>query len=308
MSTSDSPFACGEILSSSLAKQSEAPEFVSFLSQGVAVGALLMLPTPIWGLLTVDPFYGLLFIPALPEYLLVGGAFGIIEAIIIWACTYIARHRLNVAWRIGIAVVTLTGLIALVRFVYWEPSPYARPVTQTTYLIYSGWYVLAGLSFGLLIGSRFKPLNELARGVSPGRWPVITAITGFVLRFAVVLFLLYSILIFIWNLRANSTRKEFVFAVIGLSYFIAAVIIIFVRMPFWLLLPLAVIVNFPVAASISDVIPPDDVTSRTVVLSYLVLWAAFLSCRVQLPFVRFSREKAHKAQNENNLKGDKASE
>src|SRR6185369_2146452 len=136
-----------------------------------------------------------------------------------------------------------------------------------------------GVFFGLLIGSRLKPLHELARGVSPPRWQVITAITGFVLRCAVVVFLLYSVLIAIWMSRANSSRKAFVFAIIALSHFSAAAIIIFVRMPFWLLLPLALIINFPIAAWINDVIAPDDVESRTVGLSYLVVWAAFLSCR-----------------------------
>ena len=305
MITTDAPYVSGEILSLSLAKKDERPGFVTFLSQGVTAGAPMMFSFLVWGLLSESAYYGLLFIGALPRYLGIGAAFGVIEAIVIWACTYVAGRRLNVALRLGIALMVLAVLRVLIYFIFWEPSPYDKPESQIQFLTYNGLYFFGGVIFGLLIGSRFKPLNELARGVSPPRWPVITAITGFILRFAVVLFLLYSILIFVWNLRANTSRKEFVFAAIALSYFIAAVIILFVRMPFWLLLSLALIVNFPVAASINDVIQPEDVVSRTIGLSYLVLWAAFLSCRAQLPrWIVSSHEKAHKAQNENKVKGE----
>lgn len=300
MITTDTSYARGGILSLSPAQENEPPGFLIFLSQGVAAGALFTFQFLVWGLINESAYYGLLFIGALPRYLGIGAVFGGIQAIIFWACTYVAGRRIHVAWRPAIAIVILVGLRALIEVIYSEPSPYEKPPSQTEFFIYHGlFFFVGGALFGLLIGSRFKPLHELARGLSPARWPVITAITGFVLRFAVVLFLLYSIVIMIWVSRANTTRKDFVFAVISLSYFTAAVIILFVRMPFWLLLPLALIVNFPVVALINDVIQPDDVTSRTVALSYLVLWAAFLSCRVQLPPGRFfSHEKAHKAQNE----------
>ena len=308
MITTDTSYVGGGILSLRPAEENEPPGFVTFLSQGVAAGALFTFQFLVWGLVSESTYYGLLFIGALPRYLGVGAVFGGIQAIIFWACTYVAGRRIHVALRPAIAIVILVGLRVLIEVIYSEPSPYEKPPTQTEFFIYQGlFFFVGGALFGLLIGSRIKPLHELARGVSPARWPVITAITGFVLRFAVVVFLLYSILIFVWNVRANTTHKEFVFAAIGLSYFIAAVIILFVRIPFWLLLPLALIVNFPVAASISDVIEPDDVTSRTIFLSYLVLWAAFLSCRVQLPARMFSsHEKGHKAQSENNLKGDES--
>jgi hypothetical protein len=307
MITTDTPYVRGGILSLSPAEENEPPGFVTFLSQGVAAGALFMFQFLIGGLLTESAYYGLLFIGAVPRYLGIGAVFGGIQAIIIWACTYVAGRRIHVALRLAIAIVILVVLRVLIYFIYYEPPP-SDPQSQTRFFIYNGLFFLGGsLLFGLLIGSRFKPLHELARGVSPARWIVINAITGFVLRIAVVLFLLYSIVIMIWVSRANTSRKEFVFAVITLSYFIAAVIILFVRMPFWLLLPLAVIVNFPVAAYVNDVIEPKDPALRTITLSYLVLWAAFLSCRVQLPPGRFfSHEKAHKAQNENNLKGDES--
>ena len=283
MITNDTRYACGEILSLSVAEENDPPGFVTYLSQGIAVGALLMLPNPVWGVL-LHPYYGVLFIGALPWFLALGGGFGIFEAIIIWACTYVARRRLNWALRIGIAFVVLAALIALFQLLFWERSPYEQPPSQTDYLIYIGWYVLAGVLFGLVIGSRIKPLNELARGVSPARWQVITAITGLVLRFTVVLLLLYMTVILAWLSRANTSHKQFVFAVITLIHFAAAAMIVFIRMPYWLLLPLAVIVNFPVAAYIKDVVAADDPASRAVALNYLVVWAAFLSCRVQLPF------------------------
>ena len=139
---------------------------VSFLSQGAAVGALLGFPIPVMGLLSNDPYYGMLFVAALPWYLSIGVGFGVMEAIMLWACTYIAGRRLNVFLRIGIALVVLAGLVVLVDFVFSTPSPYDREVSQTEDLAYIDFYVVCGMSFGLMIGSRFRPLNELARGGS----------------------------------------------------------------------------------------------------------------------------------------------
>ena len=273
-----------------ITNENEPPGFITFLSQGAAVGALLNFPTLVKGLLVNDPYYGALFLAALPEYLAIGVAFGVLEAIIIWACTYVVGHRINVILRAGIALTVLALLFVLVYLIYYEPSPYERKVSQTEYLVNIGTYIVCGVIFGLVIGSRFKPLAELARGTSPPRWPVITAITGFILRFAVILFLMYSILAFVWIVTANSTRKEFTFAVITLSHFVAALIIIFVRMPFWLLLPLAVIVNFPVVTLITDVLAPEEVATWYVAIVYLHLWAAFMLCRVSVPRCLLSKE------------------
>lgn len=279
MMTTDSPYACGEILSRSLAEQIEPPGFVSFLSQGIAAGGLMTFQFLVWGLVSESAYYGLLFLGALPRYLGIGAVFGSIEAMILWACTYVAGRRLNVAVRTGIALVVLIALRVLIYYIFYEPSPYENPQTQRQFLIYNGLYFSGALMFGLLIGSRIKPLHELTRGIFPARWPVITAITGFLLRAAVVYSLLFSILVVTWASKANSSRKEYVFAVIALSHFVAAAIILFVRMPFWLLLPLAVVINFPIATLITDVLAKDDNFTRTLALNDLVLWVAFLSCR-----------------------------
>ena len=175
------PHVYGEILSLNVSEENEPPGFVRFLSQGTAVGAMLAFPTPVMGLLLNSPYYGPLFLAALPSYLAVGVGFGVIEAIIIWACTYVAARRLNVAFRAGIGIAVLAVLIVIVDFIYSQPS-YNRDVSRTEYLVHIGIYVVCGAIFGLVIGSRFQPLDELARGTSPPRWPVVTAITGFVLQ------------------------------------------------------------------------------------------------------------------------------
>jgi len=57
--------------------------------------------------------------------------------------------------------------------------------------------------------------------------------------------------------------------------------IVFTRMPFWLLVLLALLINFPVAALITDVLTNEVL--RGLVIAYLTVWAAFLLCRVSVP-------------------------
>ena len=82
-------------------------------------------------------------------------------------------------------------------------------------------------------------------------------------------------------------RQEFTFSVIAVSHFALAVVLVFARIPFWLLLPLAIIVNFPIVVFLSDALPKVEGV-RVLTLIYLHLWAAFLLCRFSLPQRPFS--------------------
>ena len=92
-----------------------------------------------------------------------------------------------------------------------------------------------------------------------------------------------SVLHLIYELQCEPSPEEFSFAVIALGHFLAAVVIVFVRMPFWLLLPLALIINFPIAAYITDVLTDKEVALRNFSLAYLCVWGAFLLTRVRVP-------------------------
>jgi hypothetical protein len=100
-----------------------------------------------------------------------------------------------------------------------------------------------------------------------------------------------AILFFIWVLQRDwRPPQEYGFALVGLIHFTLATAILFVRMPFWLLLPLALVINFPVAALMTDVLKEDDFAYRTITLIYLALWGAFLLCRFSVPRVFSSAE------------------
>ena len=106
--------------------------------------------------------------------------------------------------------------------------------------------------------------------------------TGLLLRVFVIFSLMVSILCLILSTQGDFDRKEFTFSVIAVSHFALAVVIIFARIPFWLLLPLAIIVNFPIVVFVTDALP-NVVGVRVLTLVYLHLWAAFLLCRLSVP-------------------------
>lgn len=275
------PSIFGEVLHAS--EENEPSELGGFLWQGATIGAALMFAYPVAALLSITPYYGYLFVGALPLFLAEGIGFGVLEGTAIWACTYLTGHRLNALARAALGVVVLFLLLIAVNFLFSGPSPYDKDVSATVYLFYIGVYSACGVIFGLVTGSRFDPLHELIRGTTPPRWGVLAAITGFALRISVILFLMYSVLILIWMLRGRADRTEFTYTVIALSHFIAAAVIVFARMPFWLLLPLALIINFPIAAYVTEVLAEDAVEMRAITLGYLHLWAAFLFCRLSVP-------------------------
>lgn len=260
----------------------ELPGIGSFLLQGALVGALLGFAFLTEGLLSTGAYYGYLFLAVLPWFLAMGIGFGLLEGAIIWACTFLIGHRLNAVLRAASGVVVLNLLLVCVGFLFSEPSPYYKP-SITDYLLWIGTYFLYGVIFGLMIGSRFDPLPELLRGTTPPRRSVLAAITGFALRVAVIFFLMFSVLVLIWMLMGPAPRKELTFSVIAVSHFIVAAVILFARMPFWLLLPLAIIINVPIVLFITHVLAEDAVEDRAITLVYLHLWAAFLVCRLSLP-------------------------
>lgn len=279
------PFPYGRILSDTVyaATANELPGFGTLLSQGATVGAGLALLIPVRGILSNDKFYALLFLGSLPSYLALGMGIGVVEGIIIWAFTYITGHRLNAVVRAGIGIVILALLMAGSYLLFMHPSPYHDDVSLMDYVFGNGTTILVGGLFGLVSGSRFQPWRELVRGTTPPQFLLVTGITGFALRGVVILFLMQSLLILTWTLQEPFTQKDFGFAAIAVGHFTAAALILFSRLPFWLLLPLTIIVNFPVVALVTDVLKADDTFARTVTLNYLVLWAAFLSSRWKVP-------------------------
>ena len=279
------PHIYGEILSASAyqSPRSDLPGIGRFLLQGAAVGALIAFFSPVAGMLAhPENGYNFLLISYLPVFLGGGILFGLCEGVTIWMCTYLAGRRIHPVARAVVGVVTLSLLIFAYNFVFAEPSPYKEDnrVWDYVYALYA--YGVCGLVFGLVIGSKFRPHYELIRGTSTDRWPGISGVTGLLLRVFVIFSLMVSILFLILSTQGDFHRQEFTFSVIAVSHFALAVVLLFARIPFWLLLPFAIIVNFPIVVFVTDALPNVDGV-RVLTLIYLHLWAAFLLCRFSVP-------------------------
>ena len=277
------PHIYGEILSASVyqSPRSDLPSIGRFLLQGAAVGPLIAFFWPVAEMLLYpENGWNFLLLLCLPMILGGGILFGLCEGVTIWTCTYLLGRRINPVARAVLGMVTLVIPLLAYDFVFTELSPYNRDHSVTDYL-YALWAV-CGLVFGLVIGSKFRPHYELIRGTSTDRWPGLSGVTGLLLRIFVIFSLMVSILCLILSTQGDFDRKEFTFSVIAVSHFALAVVIIFARIPFWLLLPLAIIVNFPIVVFVTDALP-NVVGVRVLTLVYLHLWAAFLLCRLSVP-------------------------
>ena len=276
----------GETLSGSIyqSPRYDIPSIGTFLSQGGAIGALLALLWPVAGMLS-DPEngYNFLLISYLPLFLGAGMLFGLCEGAAMWTGTFVVGHRINAVARTVLGMVILVLLIVAYDFLFTRTPPHKENISVTDYLYALRVHAGCGMVLGLVIGSRFRPLYELIRGTTADRWPGISGLTGLLLRVFVIFSLMVSILSLILSLQGDFDRIEFTMAVIALSHFAVAAVIVFARIPFWLLLPLAIIVNFPVAVLITDVLTEKQTEIRVLSLVYLHLWAAFLLCRVSLP-------------------------
>jgi len=226
--------------------------------------------------------YNFLYATYLPIFLLGGMAFGIFEGALIWAIGHVTERRLHWVLRVVLATAILTLLLALYAYIYLPPVTRDLPKLKTYFSEFGG-YIPYGAVFGLMIGSRIRPLYELVRGATPPRWPVMSCMTGLLLRVFVIFSLMEAVLFYLWTLQRDFRPREYGFGVAGLVHFILATVLLFVRLPFWLLLPLAVVINFPVATLITDVLADDEIVIGTITLNYLALWAAFLTCRVSVP-------------------------
>jgi len=279
------PYIYGEILSRSLWESPvyKLPGFGRCLSQGIVVGAFVSFLWPVLAMLfDSENGYNFLLISWLPVILATGMGFGLFEGGVVWACSYIAGHRLNAIARAGAGIVVLAILLVTFNYFYSDRSVNYR-ASLKDWLIFIAIYSAIGAVFGLVNGSKFSPVSELLRGTMPPRRLILNGITGFLLRVLMIYAMMASTLILIWIRQIESGQKEFAFAAIALGYCTAATVILFTRMPFWLLLLLGLLINFPIAVLITDVLTKEQVIERNFIIAYLTLWTAFLLCRVSVP-------------------------
>jgi hypothetical protein len=265
-------------------QRADLPSIVTFLSQGATFGALLAFLWPVIGMLSHPGFPdSFIWMGALPVCLGGGALFGLCEATVLWAGTFGLGHRIHPIIRAVLGPVILVIFIGTYSYLFSKPSPYRKEVSTTDYLFTIGVYAGCGVVLGLVIGSRIRPIYELIRGTASEQLPVMNALTGLALRPIVIFGLMLSILVLILSTQGDFHQREFMMSLIAVLHFALAVTIMFARMPFWLLLPLALIINFPVVALITDVLKVDDLFLRVVTFTYLALWTGFLLFRASVP-------------------------
>ena len=279
------PSIYGEILSRSMyqAPMWDLPGFGRFLTQGIVVGAFVSFVFTVIAMLAhPENGYNFLLIAWLPYILATGMGFGVFEGVLIWACSYIAGRRLHPLPRAGLGIVVLAILIVIFNY-FNSDAPVNHEASIKDWLRFIAFYGAIGAVFGLVSGSKFSPVSELLRGTTPSRWLVLNGITGFLLRVFMIYAMMESTLLLIWMTQLERPQHGFIFAEIALSHCIAAIVILFTRMPFWLLLLSALLINFPVAALITDVLTKEQILGRNLIIAYLALWSTFLLCRVSVP-------------------------
>ena len=256
--------------------QPALPRIGSFLSQGVAAGAIIYFLIVLFIILDA-PYYKLCFVFLLPFFLVWGMLVGLCVGLIIWASTRLAGRRLNFAVRgaLGIVAVAIFAaafyllLTALNVNWHWSDS-----FTNAVYLA-------IGVPYGFVTGSTLQPWRELVRGSDATKSRLLPGTTGVVLRVLLIWGLLESILSVCALLQDVEQRY---LAVIALCQFLIASVIVFVRMKFWLLLPLALLINLPAAWLIAVILKNELTVYRYLTFSYLAIWAAFLVARCSVTY------------------------
>ena len=252
--------------------------FVTFLSQGAAVGAFFGFLHPAYAMLShPENGYNALALVFLPAFIANGVVFGLVESAVIWGCAHNVGHPLKASERAGIGIVVLALLLFLSSLIFAQPSRYREEFTTSHYLYLFASTIVFGSLFGLVIGSTFRPWPQLIRGTTSDQNGSVSAIS-LVLRVVVIFGLMESVLYLILT-QQRHYADNFMVAAIAFTHFIAVTLVVFSRTTFSALVKQALIINFPIVLFILG-ISNGNGTIRLFALIYLGLWAAFLVCRV----------------------------
>jgi hypothetical protein len=275
------PYVYGDILSRSLymLEQFEYPGIGRFLSQGAIAGAFTYFLLALGLVLLRSENAGNGFIIyVLPLFLGIGMLLSMFGGLVIWGCARLGHRRVDAIARARIGLVFFAILLGACFLIATRSNQY--DITREDYVFAVVTYLSTVIGCASVAGSRLQPWRELVRGATalPSQSRLLTGITGVVLRVVVVFFLMESILALVCVLQQEN--GDLTFLRIAIAHFLAASIIVFARMKFWLLLPLALLVNVPIAFAIrKEFSGVSDSLFFYVMSSYLAIWAAFLITR-----------------------------
>lgn len=252
--------------------------FATCISQGVLTGSVMMFL--FWLILSAAyPAPGFDHLTYFPLALIWGVFAGSVEGVIIWLCTRVAGH--NLLWftraATGALVASIPYFLMLCLVI---ANAYGSPNLAP--------YVLAflipatiGALFGVFTGSRFDAWRELVRGMDslPPSTRFLTGLTGLVLRLAIIFCLMESILAITVALQPHNFGTDVIFFGVLLLHFATAFPIVFVRMKFGKLLPLAIIINFTLAGYMSEWFYGIPAGLFNLYVCYVIAWGLFLITR-----------------------------
>ena len=274
------PYIYGEILSriaytAEIEQRWDRPRFGLYIAQGAATGAVLEFLFVVLQIITVPNPYNFLFIWGLPVILGFGAGWGTVKALVIWTCAKLARRRVPWLIRSLIAAGVLTGL-SRVSEVFFPHEP--GPPVSLSWLV--GSTVFVALTCGIVIGSNLNPWRALVRGagfIAP-KSAFLAGMTGFILRLAIVFAFMGAVLLMICTTQVNSTHKDVVWAIIIFCNLTVALLVVFIRMPFWLLLILSTLVTAPVVMLVAEFQYKLE-WGFYLIIGYLAVWIVFLLAR-----------------------------
>lgn len=274
------PYIYGEILARSAYtaetdRRWDRPRFGVYIAQGAATGAILEFLFVVIQIVTVPNPYNFLFVYGLPVILGFGAGWGTVKALVICTCAKLARRRVPWLIRCLIAAGVFAGLTRV--FEVFFPHEPGQPVSLSWI---AGSAVLTALPCGIVIGSNLNPWRAFVRGagfIVRGS-AFLAGVTGFILRLFIVITFMGVAMLMICSTQVNSTHKEIVWTTLALTHLSAALLVVFLRMRFWLLLVLSVLVTAPVVMLVTEFQRKLE-WGFYPVIGYLAIWIAFLLAR-----------------------------
>ena len=273
------PARYGSILS--YVGNSTPPGIGTFLSQGVAAGAMVYFFFPLLMVLLYPSVgYNLWFVPFVACFVVLGMVLGIIEALIVWGCTKIDGDNFNPAIRAALPTGIAILIFAVIYYRNVASYPYYdRPVLSTDLLVAAAFLLPPLVIIGFVTGSRLRPWRALTSGSEVTRSRALAAATGVILRSLIVFGAMNAVIALVSTLKAEFRQSDLIFALISLVHFVTAAVIVFTRIRFWIVVQLALIINFPVVLLITEVLNNQPAGMRYAPVGYLAIWAAFLLAR-----------------------------
>ena len=274
------PYIYGEVLSriaytAEINARWDRPRFGVYVAQGAATGAVLEFLFVVLQIITVPNPYNFLFIYGLPLILGFGAGWGTVKALVIWTCARLARRRVPWLIRCLIAAAVLTGLTRVFE-IFFQPEP--GPPVSLGWL--AGSTIFIALACGIVIGSKLNPWRALVRGANfiVPRSAFVAGVTGLILRLFIMWAFMGAIMLMICTTQVNSTHKDVVWGILILCHLTAALLVVSIRMPFWLLLILSTLVTTPVVMLVSEFQHKLE-GGFYPIIGYLVAWLVFLLAR-----------------------------